>query len=174
MRKFTLSVSVAMLALASYAADVNVTVDHQAEQKKVFFTFSDYSVVLPGMYAGNYTCSATLNGGDVTSYIYPMLNEAEDFTNVIYFDYMLYMPALMNDGQLPDGDYTITFNEGFLNYDYTSSNEAPVSVSFNVGQTVGIQAVEASAQTQNYNLMGQKVNGTRGISIVNGKKVMVK
>ena len=173
MRKFTLLVASAMLSLSAFAAN-DIVVNHQPDEKKVYCTFNDYSSVIPGTFMGNYSCTATLNDDDVTFYIYPTIDENEDFTNVIYFDYMVYFPALMNDGQLPDGDYTLTFNEGFLTYDFVSSNTEPVVVNFTVGSTVGINNVENQTSSVSYNLQGQKTNGTHGFSIVNGKKVLVK
>lgn len=173
MRKFTLSVAAFMLAVSAFAT--NIVVDHQEADQKVYLTFPDYSVVIPGVFMGNYTCTASINGDDATWYIYPMLNEAEDFTNVIYFDYMLYMPALMNGGILPDGEYTLTFNEGFLTYEYgASQNDEPVEVSFTVGNTTGISNIENNVAAQSYNLQGQQVNGVKGFSVINGKKVFVK
>lgn len=172
MRKFTLSVAAVMLSMTAFAA--NITVDHQPEQQKVFVTFEDNSVVLPSLFLGMYDSSATLNGDDVTFYIYPQLTEDEDFTNTIYFDYMIYLPALMNNGALPDGDYTLTFNEGYLNFDYATFNEEPISVNFTVGNTTGISTIENGTSTEAYNLQGQKVNAQRGFQIVNGKKVIVK
>ncbi len=175
MRKFTLSVAAVMLSMTAYAADaLNITVDHQPDQQKVFMTFEDYSVVLPGMYMGVYDGTVTLNGEDVTFYIYPQLSADEDFTNIIYFDYMIYFPALMNGGVLADGDYTLTFNESSLNFDYATFNEEPITVNFTVGSTTAISTVETGASDQVYNLQGQKVNAQRGFSIVNGKKVFVK
>ena len=172
MRKFTLSVAAVLLSMSAYAA--NITVDHQPEQQKVFMTFEDYAVVLPTVFMGVYDCPATLNGDDVTFYIYPQLTEDEDFTNTIYFDYMVYLPALMNGGALADGDYTLTFSAGNLCFDYATFNEEPVSVTFTVGGTTGISAIENAAASEAYNLHGQKVNGQHGFSIINGKKVFVK
>lgn len=174
MRKFTLSVAALILSMSSFAADLNVEVNNQPEEKKVYFTFNDYSVVLPGVFNGNFTSTATLNGNDVTFSIYPMLSEVEDYTNVIYFDYIVFLPALMNGGTLPDGDYTLTCSEGYLGYDYTSTNEEPVVITFTVGNTTGIQSLEANTIAESYNLMGQKSQGINGIRVVNGKKVILK
>ena len=172
MRKFTLSVAALMLAASAFAT--NVVVDHNPEEKAVYFTFTDYSSVVPGLYMGNYSCTATLNGDDVTFNIMPTLDENEEFTNVIYFNYMMYFPALMNGGALADGDYTVTFSEGFLTFDYVESNAEPIEVHFTVGNTTGISTIDAATATQRYNLMGQKVNGANGFSVINGQKIMVK
>lgn len=173
MRKFTLLAVAAMLSLSAFAA-TDVTVEHKADEKAVYLTFNGYSSVVPGLYMGNYNCTATLNDDDVTFYVYPTLDENEEFTNVIYLNYMMYLPALMNNGELADGEYTLTFSEGFLTFDYTSSNTEPVVVNFTIGQTVGISSVESQAQTVSYNLQGQKMNGAQGFMVVNGKKAFVK
>lgn len=175
MRNFTLSAAAVLLSMTAYAADAqNITVDHQPDQQKVFVTFEDNAVVLPSLFLGMYDSTATLNDDDVTFYIYPQLTADEDFTNTIYFDYMIYFPALMNGGALADGEYTLTFNTGFLNFDYATFNEEPITVNFTVGGTTGISTIENGTSTEAYNLQGQKVNGQRGFSIVNGKKILVK
>lgn len=173
MRKFTLSVAAMLLTASAFATTPNVTVDHRADQQKVYVTFNDYSAVMPCTFTGNVTGSATLNEDVVTFSIYPLIDETEDLTNTIYFDYMLYFPALLNGGALPDGDYTLTFSENYLIYDYASANEEPVTVNFTVGNTVGISNVMDNASATTYNLQGQKINAANGISIVNGKKVVV-
>lgn len=173
MRKFTLLAAAAMLSLSASAAN-DVIVDHQPDAKKVYFTFCDYSSVIPGTFMGNYTSTATLNGDDVTFYIYPSIDASEEFTNVIYLDYMVYLPALMNNGQLADGDYTLTFSEGFLTYDYVSTNAEPVTVNFTVGSTVGISTIESQASSVSYNLQGQKAGAAHGFVIVGGQKAIVR
>lgn len=173
MRKFTLSVAALMLAASAFAA--NVKVNHQPSEKKVYFTFTDYSSVTTGLYVGNYTSTATLNGADITYNIMPTLAEnGVDYGNVIYFDYMMYLPALMNGGVLADGDYTVTFSEGFLTFNNEESNVEPITVQFTVGNTTGISTIDAATTAQRYDLMGQKVNGCQGFSVVNGQKIMVK
>ena len=37
-----------------------------------------------------------------------------------------------------------------------------------------IRVIDAATATQRYNLMGQKVNGANGFSVINGQKIMVK
>lgn len=174
MRKFTLSVAAALLSMSAIAADLNVTVDHKADEKKVYLTFSDYSHVVPGLYSNNFTCKATLNDTDVTYNIMPTLDDTGDYGNVVYFDYMMYMPALMNGGVLADGEYTLTFSEGFFTFDYASSNEEPIVVNFTVGNTTGISMVESQRNAATYNLQGQKVSEVKGFTIINGKKAIVK
>lgn len=173
MRKFTLSVAALMLAASAFAADV--VVKQKPEEKAVYFTFTDYSSVVPGLYMGNSSCTATLNGDDVTYSIMPTLSEnGEDYGNSVYFWYMMYGPALSNGGELPDGEYTITFSEGFLTFDYVESNTEPIEVSFTIGNTTGISTINTTTATQRYNLQGQKINGAQGISVVNGQKILVK
>lgn len=70
----------------------------------------------------------------------------------------------------------VSANKAYLKFDVSASDAKDV-ITVGGGETDGINAVEA-AETLNgdiYNLQGQKVNHTtRGIYIVNGKKIVIK
>ena len=74
-------------------------------------------------------------------------------------------------------DFTLSANSAYLPADFDGSS-APVFLLFSGSETTGINAVQGSVFTVNgeyYNLNGQRVaQPTKGLYIVNGKKVVVK
>ena len=74
-------------------------------------------------------------------------------------------------------DFTLSANSAYLPTDFDGSS-APVFLLFSGSETTGINAVQGSQSKANgeyYNLNGQRVaQPTKGLYIVNGKKVVVK
>ncbi|MBQ8064890.1 MAG: hypothetical protein IJ200_04440 [Prevotella sp.] len=76
-----------------------------------------------------------------------------------------------------NNDFTLSANSAYLPTDFDGSS-APVFLLFSGSETTGINAVQGSQSKANgeyYNLNGQRVaQPTKGLYIVNGKKVVVK
>ena len=142
MRNFTLSALALMLTCSfgqAYAYQISQQIN--PDEKCITYTFEDATTVVPAQYLGVNGKVATFNGEDAGWSITVYLTDDGQYTNSFYYTYMFYSTALSNGFQLPDGEYTMVFEPGFLVIDGTPNAEA-IEVTTVVGAAPATPAVD--------------------------------
>lgn len=171
--RFISSLSAALLLTVSVAqADAhNITVGHDATDSSITFTFEDAVEVAPASYFGvsNHK-TATLNGEDLGWMVTPsLINDGNNFGNTLLMNYMFFSASISNGFKLPNGLYTVVFEDGFLRIDGIYTFE-PITLLFKMlnGVLTGIDEVradETAAEGAYVDVMGRPVQADHTLRI---------
>lgn len=124
------------------------------------------------------TAGTTYNVPVVASATAPETNFLKKGDGTTVFDGTTYDYILYSDGKFYQiGSGTVATNKAYLHLDAAPSGARSLDIVFNDDETTGVNMVQNSKVMVNgyYDLQGRKVaNPTKGLYIVNGKKVIIK
>lgn len=153
MRKSTLSAMALMLACSvGQAFAYQISQEVNLDKKCITYTFEDATTVIPAQYLGINGKAATFNGEDASWSMTVNLSDDGQYTNSFYYTYMFYSAALSNGFQLPDGEYTMVFEPGFLVIDGTPNEEnievtTVIGAAAPAGPAVSMEIVDVTSST---------------------------